>query len=69
MLQSLDLLQKYFSDSVLDAIASGGNPLFPCCIALRQFLSTVPVIRCSLFPTTAAKSIENPARMIALLRR
>ncbi|WAN69825.1 hypothetical protein BJP36_37670 [Moorena producens JHB] len=58
MRTTIDLLQKYFSNSVLDAIASGGNPLFPCCIALRQFLSTVPVIRCSLFPTTAAKSYE-----------
>ncbi|NEO25217.1 MULTISPECIES: hypothetical protein [unclassified Moorena] len=48
-------MQKYFYNSVLDAVAHGGNPQDRAASLCANSCPLFPV-PCSLFPTSAAKS-------------
>ena len=56
-LRLLDLLQKYFSDSVLDAVAHGGDPQDR---AASLYVNSCPLFPDPLFPVPyfCKKSIE-----------
>ncbi|NEO73430.1 hypothetical protein [Moorena sp. SIO3H5] len=63
-LHLLDLLQKYFSDHVLDAVAHGGNPQDR---AASLYVNSCPLfpVPCSLFPVPCSRQL--PQSLIIVL--